>query len=553
MDSITELANEAKVSGANLDANAQHKLTLERQGHGCSSLSPPPSSASATYHHSNSRSSWGSEGFSQDKCGEYPDAREEGTLPRADYGPYEVSFDGDQDPMCPRSMSSVRKWVIVLIVCTGTLCVTCTSSIYTTTYTQMDPEFQTSTLISTVGLSSFVLGIGTGPLVTGPLSEHYGRRPIYLVAWSMFLIWTIPSAVAKNVQTIIVSRYFNGFTGGTFLSVAGGTAGDVFSRNQIQAPMALVSSVPFIGPSLGPVLGGFINSHLDWRWTYWIMIIWSAVLLVCMIFFAPETYHPIILRAKAKALRQETGNDRYRAPMENNTKTWKQIIIVSLLRPFQLLFLEPMCLCLDIYSAILLGILYLFFGTFPMVFRTTYDMNLWQGGLTFVGIIVGMMIAAATTPLWSNIRERLLNNNKKEPGRSEPEYRLPPAIVGGILIPVGLFWFGWTTYSRIYWIVPIIGSAVFGGGLLLAYTGIFTFLVDAYPQYAASALAANGFARCTFAAAFPLFGTQMYDKLGYQWATSLLAFLTVAMMPFPWLFFKYGKALRAKSKFALPD
>ncbi|KAB8222991.1 major facilitator superfamily domain-containing protein [Aspergillus novoparasiticus] len=553
MDAITETADEAKASGANHEASDQHKFTLEKEGHGCSSLSPPPSSASATYHHSNSRSSWGSEQFSQDKYGEYPATRVEGTLPRADHGPYEVSFDGDQDPMCPRSMSSVRKWVIVLIVCTGTLCVTCTSSIYTTTYTQMDPEFHTSTLISTVGLSSFVLGIGTGPLLTGPLSEHYGRRPIYLVAWSMFLIWTIPSAVAKNVQTIIVSRYFNGFTGGTFLSVAGGTAGDVFSRNQIQAPMALVSSVPFIGPSLGPVLGGFINSHLDWRWTYYIMIIWSAGLLVCMIFFAPETYHPIILRAKARALRQQSGNDRYRAPMENNTKTWRQIIVLSLLRPFQLLFLEPMCLCLDIYSAILLGILYLFFGTFPMVFRTTYDMNLWQGGLTFVGIIVGMIIAAGTTPIWSEVRERLLNNNKREPGRSEPEYRLPPAIVGGILIPIGLFWFGWTTYSQIHWIVPIIGSAVFGGGLLLAFTGIFTFLVDAYPQYAASALAANGFARCTFAAAFPLFGTQMYEKLGYQWATSLLAFLTVAMMPFPWLFFRYGKALRAKSKFALPD
>ncbi|GAB1193449.1 hypothetical protein APSETT444_002665 [Aspergillus pseudonomiae] len=328
----------------------------------------------------------------------------------------------------------------------------------------MDPEFNTSTLISTVGLSSFVLGIGTGPLLTGPLSEHYGRRPIYLVAWSMFLIWTIPSAVAKNIQTIIVSRFFNGFTGGTFLSVAGGTAGDVFSQNQIQAPMALVSCVPFIGPSLGPVLGGFINSYLDWRWTYYIMIIWSAVLLICMIFFVPETYHPILLRAKARTLRQETGNDNYRAPMENDTKTWGQIIAVSLLRPFQLLFLEPMCLCLDIYSAILLGILYLFFGTFPMVFRTTYDMNLWQGGLTFVGMIVGMALAAAMTPIWSNIRARLMNNNAKEPGCSEPEYRLPPAILGGILIPVGLFWFGWTTYASIHWIVPIIGSAVFGAG-----------------------------------------------------------------------------------------
>ncbi|OGM44515.1 putative bicyclomycin resistance protein [Aspergillus bombycis] len=546
------MAGEARVSGATHEANDDHVLTLAKERPGCSNRSTPPSSESTIFRHSNSRGSWGSEQLSQNKCGEYPGARLEGALARSDHGPCEVSFDSDQDPMCPRSMSSVRKWVIVLIVCTGTLCVTCTSSIYTTTYTQMDPEFNTSTLISTVGLSSFVLGIGTGPLLTGPLSEHYGRRPIYLVAWSMFLVWTIPSAVAKNIQTIIVSRFFNGFTGGTFLSVAGGTAGDIFPRNQIQAPMALVSSVPFIGPSLGPVLGGFINSHLEWRWTYYIMIIWSAVLLICMIFFAPETYHPILLRAKARALRRETGNDHYRAPMENDTKTWRQIVVVSLLRPFQLLFLEPMCLCLDIYSAILLGILYLFFGTFPMVFRTTYDMNLWQGGLTFVGIIVGMVLAAATTPIWSNIRGRLMSNNAKEPGRSEPEYRLPPAIVGGLLIPIGLFWFGWTTYSRIHWIVPIIGSAVFGGGLLLAFTGIFTFLVDAYPQYAASALAANGFARCTFAAAFPLFGTQMYDKLGYQWATSLLAFLTVAMMPFPWLFFKYGKALRAKSKFALP-
>ncbi|KAB8255474.1 major facilitator superfamily domain-containing protein [Aspergillus pseudonomiae] len=544
------MAGQARVSGATHEANDQHILALEKEGHGCSNLSPPTSSTSATFNHSNSRSSWGSGRFSPEKCGEHPDARVEGGLARTGHGPFEVSFDSDQDPMCPRSMSSARKWVIVLIVCTGTLCVTCTSSIYTTTYTQTDPEFNTSTLISTVGLSSFVLGIGTGPLLTGPLSEHYGRRPIYLVAWSMFLIWTIPSAVAKNIQTIIVSRFFNGFTGGTFLSVAGGTAGDVFSQNQIQAPMALVSCVPFIGPSLGPVLGGFFNSYLDWRWTYYIMIIWSAVLLICMIFFVPETYHPILLRAKARTLRQETRNDNYRAPMENDTKTWGQIIAVSLLRPFQLLFLEPMCLCLDIYSAILLGILYLFFGTFPMVFRTTYDMNLWQGGLTFVGMIVGMALAAAMTPIWSNIRERLMNNNAKEPGLSEPEYRLPPAILGGILIPIGLFWFGWTTYASIHWIVPILGSAVFGAGLLLEFTGIFTFLVDAYPQYAASALAANGFARCIFAAAFPLFGNQMYDKLGYQWATSLLAFLTVAMMPFPWLFFKYGKALRAKSRFA---
>ena len=86
--------------------------------------------------------------------------------------------------------------------------------------------------------------------------------------------------------------------------------------------------------------------------------------------------------------------------------------------------------------------------------------------------------------------------------------------------------------------------------IVLVYTGIFTFLVDAYPTYAASALAANAFIRCLFATAFPLFGNQMYHKLGFQWASTLLAFLLLAMMPFPFIFFRYGKQIRKKSRYA---
>lgn len=328
----------------------------------------------------------------------------------------------------------------------------------------MNPEFDASSLVSTVGMSSFSLGISLGPLLTSPLSEYYGRRPIYLVSWAMFIIWTIPSAVAKNIETIIITRFFNGYAGSTFLSVAGGTVGDIFLHHEIQAPMALVSSAPFLGPALGPLIGGFINYYGNWRWTYWSMIIWAAVLFVAIILFAPETHHPTILRAKAERLRKETGNERYRAPMERTTKSTGRAVALSLLRPFQLLFLEPMCLCLDLYSAILLGILYLFFRAFPLVYQTTYDMSLWQIGLTFLGILIGMAMGVATSPIWTLVRERLLGKDGKGCGESEPEYRLPPAILGGFLIPVGLFWFGWTIYSDIHWIVPILGSGVFGCG-----------------------------------------------------------------------------------------
>lgn len=248
------------------------------------------------------------------------------------------------------------------------------------------------------------------------------------------------------------------------MSVAGGTVRDLFSRDEIQTPMVFVSSAPFIGPCLGPVLGGFINSYAYWRWTYYTILIWSSCLLLPIVFFAPETYQPILLRAKAEKCQGQTRNKHYKALLERST-TWKSNTMASsLLRPFQLLLLEPMCLCLNLYSAILLGILYLFFGAFPLIFQATYDMALWQVGLTFLGIIAGLLVAAISNPIWTRNRKRLLARQEHGLTGEEPEYRLPPAILGGILIPIGLFWFAWTVYPNIHWIIPIMGSAVFGCG-----------------------------------------------------------------------------------------
>ncbi|KAJ4861637.1 major facilitator superfamily domain-containing protein [Trichoderma breve] len=468
--------------------------------------------------------------------------------------PYEVGWDdGDNDPLCPRSFNKARKWLIVLICACGSLTVTCASSIYTSTYAQMEAEFHNVREISDLGLSTFVLGIAIGPMLLSPLSEFYGRRPIYLVSWTMYLIWLIPSAVAKNIATMVVVRFFDGLAGSAFLTVSGGTVGDLFARHELQLPMAVFSIAPFVGPSLGPLLGGFINYFTHWRWTYYVLLIWAGVMWVAIVVLVPETYHPILLRNKARKLRKDTGDDRWLAPSEKTQKTVVQAVGTSLQRPFQLLIFEPMCLSLCIFTAILLGILYLFFGAFPLVFATNHGFNLWQIGLTFVGIGVGMVLGMLTDPVWFRIRARLMAKLEQETGvagGSEPEFRLPSAIVGSVLVPIGIFMFGWTTYSSVPWIVPIIGSAIFGLGNLLVFTSVFTFLVDAYPMYAASALAANAFVRCSFAAVFPLFGTQMYNKLGFQWASSLLAFLTVAMMPFPYLFFKYGKKIRSKSRFA---
>ncbi|GAD99243.1 MFS transporter [Paecilomyces variotii No. 5] len=449
---------------------------------------------------------------------------------------FTVNWD-ENDPANPRNMNKLRRWLIVIICSTGSVCVTCTSSMYTMTYDQIMTEFHCSREVATLGLSFFIFGLGIGPLFLSPLSEFYGRRNIYIVSFTFFLIWLIPCAVAKNIQTMIVGRFFNGLSGSAFLSVAGGTVGDLFARHELAAPMMLYTASPFVGPEIGPLVGGFINSYTTWRWTFYVLLIWTGVVLGLIVLFVPETYHPVLLRRKAQRLRKETGDDRWTAPIEKMKRSVLQTVLRSLYRPMLLLALEPMCMNLCIFSAILLGILYLFFGAFNLVFTNVWGFTLWQVGLSFMGIFVGMLFGIWTDPIW-----------RRNYARLELKHEQP--IAGAPLVTIGLFIFAWTTYSNCHWIGALIGSAIFGTGTILVYSGVFTFLVDAYPTYAASALAANSFARSSFGAIFPLFGIQMYNNLGYHWATSLLAFLTLAMLPFPYIFFRYGHLIRKKSRFA---
>ncbi|KAK5046398.1 hypothetical protein LTR84_008200 [Exophiala bonariae] len=465
---------------------------------------------------------------------------------------FEVAWDGADDPMNPKNLKPGRKWMIVIVLAFGALCVTCTSSLYTITYGQMNAEFGTTRFQATIGLATFVFGLGIGPMLLGPLSEFYGRRPIYIVAYVFFTTWLIPCAVAKNLATMLVARFFDGLAGSAFLSVAGGTVGDMFNHDQLQAPMMIYSAAPFLGPSIGPIIGGFINQYASWRWSYYVLLIWSGVMLLCMIFLIPETYMPVVLRNKARLMRKETGEPRWKAPMEIRERSVTMTVLRSLYRPFLLLFLDPMCFNLCLFSSILLGILYLFFGAFNLVFTEIYGFDLHQVGLSFVGLLIGMILGISSDPLWQRNYLRLVRNNEIKTGelKSEPEFRLAPAVVGAPFCVVGLFLFAWTIYPSVHWIVPEIAIGLFGFGLILVFSGVFTFLVEAYPLYAASALSANSFARSSFAGAFPLFGVQMYRKLDFHWATTLLAFLCLVMAPFPYIFFIYGKRLRARSRFS---
>lgn len=241
------------------------------------------------------------------------------------------------------------------------------------------------------------------------------------------------------------------------------------------------------------------------RWALWVLIIWSGALTIVFVAFIPETYAPVLARRRPQELENGHNPQAEKTAQDTSTKAILRTLASSCTRPFKLLTQEYMVTCLCLLTAILLGVQYLLFGAFSYAFSKVYNFDQSQIGLSFLGIGVGAIVAAVTFPVWNSTRCKQLAANNNVP---EPEFRLPPAAFGAIMLPISLFWFGWTCRKSIHWICPIVGSGLFGVGGLLIFNGVWTFLVESYPTFAASALGANAFSRLVFAAAFPLFGVQ---------------------------------------------
>ncbi|KAJ6625381.1 major facilitator superfamily domain-containing protein [Mycena sp. CBHHK59/15] len=442
----------------------------------------------------------------------------------------------------PENLPLIRKWLAVVVIGSGSLCVTCASSMASFTETGLAKDFHVSHEITILSISLFVEGLGIGPLLAGPISEVYGRTIVYRISYLLLVLFSFPVAFAPNIEVFLIFRFLMGCSGSSFLSVAGGSVADMFSDATVANPMALYTITPF----LGPVLACGVQNLL-WRWTYRILLIWMFFELVAIFLLVPESYVPVLLQRKAHSLRKTTGDGSHWAPLDRRETTLLQSLLMSCYIPFELLFLDKMALLLDLWTALILGILYLAFQAFPFIFGNGHHFNMQMTGLTFLGIGIGMLLGLSSQPHWNRVFAKA---SEKHGGVAPPETRLLMGQLGAIIVPISLFWLAFTTYPSVPWIVPILASVPFGAGIFFVFTSTFTYLVTAYRPVAASALAANSVLRMSFGAVFPLFADAMYDRLGTVGATALLAGLTVLVAPLPFIFYRIGPQLRAKSRFA---
>ncbi len=438
--------------------------------------------------------------------------------------------------------------------------------------TSISKEFGvTNEVESQLVLSVFVLAYAIGPLLLGPLSEIYGRVPVLQLANLEYLIFNIACGASRNKGEMVAFRFLSGLGGSAPLAVrllavdtcgwcgnrliflliqlGGGVLSDCWRAEERGRAISIYSLAPLLGPAIGPIAGGFITQNTTWRWTFWATSIADGVIQIMGLFFLKETYPPKLLLAKANKLRKESGNQALHTEFEHPERTFANTMKRSLIRPFKLLGTQPIVQVLAIYMAYLYGLIYLVLSTFPGLWENQYHESVGIGGLNYLSLGLGFFLG---TQICAPVNDRIYRRlKKKNDNVGRPEFRIPLMIPGSLLVPTGLFIYGWTSQYHTHWIGPNIGAALFSAGAIIGFQCIQTYLVDSYTRFAASAIAAATVLRSLAGFGFPLFAPYMYNALHYGWGNSMLGFIALGLgVPAPFLLWFFGSKLRERSPFA---
>lgn len=476
------------------------------------------------------------------------------------YDPRQVDWDSPDDPDCPFNWPSWKRWYCTMTTAFLCLVITLGSSIYVDAIPEMELKWGISETLGLAGLTFYLVGLAFGPAIAAPLSELFGRKIVYCGSLPVSMLFTMGVGLSSKIREVLVLRFFAGLTSSGALAIAGGTINDVWRPQEIGVAMTLFCLAPLAGPVIGPIIGGFVaqnkvsdNPHRigGLRWTMWVILFFAATVFIPL-FVMPETYKPIIMRKRLL----KRGKKIYRSMGLGKFLT--AIVFITLLKPTEMLFVEPIVLVFSIYTAFVFAVLFGFFEAFPVIFRGIYQWELGVSGLPFLGVGVGLLMGASVYVYmdkfvfykkWPDgyIGMKDKDGNQIPP---TPESRLLPCKVGSLTFAPSLFWLAWTSRANVHWMAPIASGALFGFSLVLIFFSILTYFAMAYPPISvASALAANNMTRYIVSSVFPLFTVQMMENLHVYWGVSVFAFIAIAMIPVPWIFSMYGERLRKRSKY----
>ncbi|KAJ5084480.1 hypothetical protein NUU61_009059 [Penicillium alfredii] len=464
-----------------------------------------------------------------------------------------VTFEGDCDPMDPHNWPILCRFGCTVLVAFTASVILWASTIYSAALSSARWYYGTSFELQIVPTALYLIGVGIGGVVTAPLSEVVGRNPVYIPSLTLFILFTMGSALSQNIAQGIVCRAFAGFFGSAPLVCAGGSLVDLWSRIERIYAFPIYAILTFMGPIVSPTPGSFVTmaKAVNWRFVDWMTMIFAGVILTLVVLCLPETYSPVILHWKAKQLRLLTGDPRYRPPLEFKRVSFILRVAHALYRPFLLFVTEPIIMIFAVYLSIIFIILYTFVAGYVHIYKEIYHFNTGQTGLAFLGIAVGIWLAAPLVPLAMKLlRKDILRSRAEGKDRPGPEIGLYMAMFGAPAVPLALFWMGWTARASISVWFPLASSVLFGFGVICVFVSSYQYISDAFENHAASALASIQVFRFTAAGVMVVVSEKMYRHLGVAWTLSVFGALATVLLPVPYVLYRWGPVVRRWSRYA---
>lgn len=465
-----------------------------------------------------------------------------------------VGFEGDNDVMKPHNWSYTKRMCATVMIAAIAFVVGAASSIDSLAVSKAAQEFGVSEVTEILATGLYLVGFGIGALFAGPFSETVGRNPVYIITLTIYMIFIMASGLARNIQQQLVFRFFAGFFGSTPLTCAGGSISDLWTPMERTFAFPVFANGGFLGPVIGPVMGGFIaqSDVVSWRWVEWTSLIMSGLVLAFVLIFQPETYAPILLKWKAQSLREITADDRFVADVEIHGQPFRKRLAVALHRPLLLTFREPIIVLIMVYLTVIYIVLFTFLDGYNYIFGSIHDTSMGITGLCFLSIAIGLFGASLWVPLLYKWAKRDIKAIKERGGsRLPPEFRLWHAMLGAPAIPISLFWMGWTSYASISLWSPLMAGVLFGYGVLCVFISSYQYIIDSYEIYAASALTSITLVRYVTAGGMTVVGIPFYSNLGVHWTLTILGGISALLVPIPYLLYIYGEKVRALSKYAV--
>ncbi|KAE8227074.1 hypothetical protein CF319_g424 [Tilletia indica] len=469
------------------------------------------------------------------------------TNERPQQDPFLVKFEYEDGKNDPRRWKSSKKWAVILLILSFSIWAQMVSSMYAPVAEFTAHDLGVGVVAARVGQAIFLYGMAVGPIIMAPLSEDFGRKPVLLIAVVLLGIFQIPTALTSNLGVFIFFRFLAGIAAAAAFNVVG-VISDLWPPESQGMAVNIFALTVEIGAVAGPIAGAYIYLNHGWRWIFGV----SGIVLggIAIVFLGlPETRAGVLLAQKAAKKRKETGDDRFYASHERARKerTISGLLREVLIRPVFMLFTEPIVYLFAAFDGINYAVLYLALEAFPLIYAG-YGFSLGPQNLSFVPFAVGFIIAALLYPIQVYFERRAA---KRSPdGEMPPEARLLWCLGASPLFAVSLFIFAWTCKPEYApWIASMIASAAYGAASHVIFIAVSDYTIAAYSLFAASAVGGQSFAREFLSGSVTLFSGQMYQRMGFQWASTLLALIATLLALVPFVLYYYGPKIRERSSY----